>query len=770
MIGYKKIISKVPENIVKDTLGYRERVMDFLQGNITAPAFRGYRVPMGIYEQRTNGKYMMRVRISSGMVLPYQLERVAELSQEYGNGTVHVTTRQDLQIHELKIEDTPDIFDELLEVELSPRGGGGNTVRNVTACPRAGVCPDEVFDVSGCSLALSEYLLRDNSSFNLPRKFKVAFSGCPVDCAFASVADLGFFAHISDGRHGFTVYAGGGLGANPRTGIKIEKFIPVENIFSGSEALKKLFDKYGDRNNKQRARLRYVLDKTGEKEFIRLYKLELQQIMNEGLPYSPPQITGLEAGPGLNYQSNNTSTGLPPGGTAVMEEKTPGLYTLKLRLNFGDIPACDLLKIAQIAGNFSDGPVRTTQTQDLLICSVRGENIEIVMDKLNNLSVDVSGDCGPKIVACTGAATCKLGLCLSRGLAAAISGKMQKKVFSQNLNDVTIRISGCPNSCGHHYIADLGLQGKAKRVGGKLMPYYDVLSGAKIREGSASLAEKIGSLPAKSVPSLVSDILETGPDITRGQIENLISKQNDVFPDSPPDEYYYDFGADEPFTLAGRGPGECGAGVMDVIRLDIDEAKEATKAAHKGKSSWKTSKELYRALICAARALLITSGIEPRRDREILNSFTKHIVGPGWVKPESQELIDIAVEWRSGERDSIDELTDRIEELVSRVEDLFQSLDAGLHFRLEPYKKPGASSVQEVKVRSVDLRGVTCPMNFVKATLELEKIKTGDVLEILLDEGEPVRNVPASFQEQGQEVQEIRNCGDHFCVKVLRKK
>ncbi len=270
MIGYKKIISRIPENIVKDTLGYRKRVMDFLQGKFTAPAFRGYRVPMGIYEQRTSGKYMMRIRIPSGMVLPYQLERVAVLSQKFGNPTVHVTTRQDLQIHELNIEDTPDIFDELLEVELSSRGGGGNTVRNVTACPRAGVCPDEAFDVSGCSLALSEYLLRDNSSFNLPRKFKVAFSGCHGDCAFASVADLGFFAHISDEQHGFAVYAGGGLGSNPRVGIKIEEFIPAENIFYVSEALKKLFDKYGDRNNKHKARLRYVLDKTGEKEFIRL--------------------------------------------------------------------------------------------------------------------------------------------------------------------------------------------------------------------------------------------------------------------------------------------------------------------------------------------------------------------------------------------------------------------------------------------------------------------------------------------------------------------
>jgi sulfite reductase (ferredoxin) len=713
---------------------------------------------------------MMRIRIPSGLVLPYQLERVAELSQKFGNGTVHVTTRQDLQIHELNIGDTPDIFDKLLEVELSPRGGGGNTVRNVTACPRSGICPDEAFDVSDYSLALSDYLLRDSSSFNLPRKFKVAFSGCSDDCAFASVADLGFFAHISDGQHGFTVYAGGGLGANPRTGIKIEEFIPAKNIFHVSEALKRLFDKYGDRNNKHKARLRYVLDKTGEKEFIRLYKLELQKIMNQGLPYSPSEITDLETRLGINYLTDSTSSSPIPGDFAVMEEKTPGFYTLKLRLRFGDIPAGDLFKIAQLARNFSVGPVRTTQTQDLLLCSISQKEIEIVISELKNLSVDVIGDYGPKIVACTGAATCKLGLCLSRGLAAAISDKIEEKAFSQDLNDVTIRISGCPNSCGHHYIADLGLQGKARRVGGKLMPYYDVLSGANMQEGNASLAKKIGSLPAKSVPSLVSEILKTGPSITRGQVENLISRQNDVFPESPPEEYYYDFGADEPFTLAGRGPGECGAGVMDVIRLDIDEAKEAINTVSKRKSAGGVSNELYRALICAARALLITSGIEPRKDREIFSGFTKHIVEPGWVKPESQELIDLSIDWRLGERKTIEDLSARIEELVSRIENLYQSLDAGLHFRLEPYKKIGVLSGPDSKVISIDLRGVICPMNFVKAKLELEKIKPGDTLEILLDDEESVRNVPESFQEQGQEVQEIRNCGDYFCVKVLRKK
>ncbi|MHC4498724.1 MAG: sulfurtransferase TusA family protein, partial [Planctomycetota bacterium] len=192
----------MPETVRQDVLGYREHVSRFLQGETSAVSFRAYRVPMGIYEQRAAGKYMVRIRIGAGLVLPYQLDRIAELSKTYGSGVVHVTTRQDIQVHEVDIEDTPDVLEGLLEVGLSARGGGGNTVRNVTACPRAGVCPKGQFDVAPYAVAVAEYLLQFRSSYNLPRKYKIVFSGCSEDCAFASVADLGFFAHVKNGQKG----------------------------------------------------------------------------------------------------------------------------------------------------------------------------------------------------------------------------------------------------------------------------------------------------------------------------------------------------------------------------------------------------------------------------------------------------------------------------------------------------------------------------------------------------------------------------------------
>lgn len=702
---------------------------------------------------------MVRIRIGAGMVLPYQLDRVAELSKTYGDGIIHVTTRQDLQIHRVNIEDTPAVLEGLLEAGLSSRGGGGNTVRNVTACARAGICPKEEFDVAPYAVAAAEYLLQDKSSFNLPRKYKIVFSGCPEDCAYASVADLGFFAHNRNGVKGFSVYAGGGLGPNAAVGVKIEDFIEGAEIFEVAEAVKRLFDKHGDRANKHKARLRYVLARVGAEEFVELYKKERASLKAEGLPHGLPEIRDIgthfsvpeAAGNGELQQAN------------VLPEKTVGRYTVRLHLRKGDIPADDLSAVGKIAAKYGQGIVRTTQLQDLLITGVARQDVEKVNDELRKLSIDVFGDAGLKVVACAGASTCKLGLCLSRGLADAISKKLPQSDIRSNGSETVIRISGCPNSCGHHHIAGIGFQGKARRVNGKLIPYYDVLVGAEISEGRAHLAENIGTIPAKRVPDLLSETLRGGS-VGKERLKGLVEKYSDVTGESLPEDYYYDYGSSEPFSLAGRGPGECGAGVMDVIRLDIDEAKEALKATAIN------SENIYKAIVAAARALLVTAGLEPKKDREIFAAFGKHLIEPGWVKPQARRLLDEAMDWRMGDRESLDDLLPEVRDLTERVEKLFLSLDANLKFRIEPVGSATASQPEQSQKHIADLRGVACPLNFVKAKIALEKLPVGEVLEVLLDEGEPIKNVPASFADQGQDVLDVTSFGGHSCVKVRRKK
>jgi sulfite reductase (ferredoxin) len=701
---------------------------------------------------------MVRVRIGAALANKPQLERLAELSKQYGNGILHVTTRQDIQLHEIDIEDTPDVLEKLLEAGLSSRGGGGNTVRNVTACSRAGVCPKEVFDVAPHAIAAAEYLIADRSSFNLPRKFKLVFSGCSEDCAFASIADLGFFAHRKDGVDGFAVYCGGGLGSNPSVAVKIEEFVEAGDIFKVAEAAKQLFDKHGDRAHKHKARLRYVVGRVGEDEFVKLYRAERDRIESDGLPYEAPEIRDID--------SQYVSTEAPELDIAslpnVSLDKTPGRATLRLWLTNGDITADDLVKVAQIAEKYGQGLIRTTQQQDILITGIAHEDVAKTTEELKGLSADVSGQVAPKVVACAGASTCKLGLCLSRALSEAITRKLSISDLSAEALSTVIRISGCPNSCGHHCISELGLQGRAKRVGGRLVPCYDVLVGGRTVEGDARLAEIIGCAPAARIPDMLAEAMNGGVD--NDQLKTLVEKYGDFSEESLTEDCYRDAGCDQPFTLAGRGPGECGAGVMDMIKFDIDEAKGALDAAPP------TDDNVYKAVIAAARALLVTFGQEPGSDREIFAAFSKYLIEPGWVDPTAQKLLDAVVDWRMGDVDSLVNLLDDARGLARRVDELFKSLDASLNFTVEPVSSGTAAPPEQTKTNHADLRGVACPMNFVKAKLALEQIEIGEVLEVLLDEGEPVRNAPASFAQQGQEILETTDMGGYFSVKIRRKK
>jgi len=753
---------ELPENIREDTRRYRGQVEKFLAGELSAVVFRAYRVPMGIYEQRQSGTYMVRVRIGAGIASAAQLRRITELSRKYGNGVAHVTTRQDIQIHKVRIEDTPDVLESLLEVGLSSRGGGGNTVRNVTACPRAGICPQERFNVAPHALALAQYLLQFDSSYNLPRKYKIAFSGCSDDCALASVADLGFFAHRQNGMKGFAVYAGGGLGAHPATAVKVEDLIEEHEIFEVAEAVKRLFDRYGDRSNKHQARLRYVVARFGAEEFIRLYRKERETLKRQGLEGAVPGIAK------VTERRGGKAHAAERAGTNLLPENGKGLYTVRLAPPLGDVSADDLTRIAKMAETFGTGRIRTTQQQELLIPSVPKAELGRLRKALRTLSADVSSHDRPRVVACAGASTCKLGLCLSRGLAGAIAEALAQQQ-ALGATGTTIRISGCPNSCGQHFISEIGFQGHAKRVNGRLMPCYDVLAGAQVQEGSTRLAERIGTLPAKQIPDFIAQVFKTGA-FAKDQLRRLVRECCERSFAEVVEDDYRDWGSDVPFSLAGRGPGECGAGVMDVIKVDIDGAKQALKRSSSAKANGEKSQSIYDAVLAAARALLVLFGAEPGKDREVFAAFGEHLIRPGWVTPEVQQSLDSAIEWRMGDRQTLADLRPDARRLVERIEELFLSLDANLKFRAQPVRTAETVVGPALHPHRVDLRGVPCPLNFVKAKLAIEQTNPGGVLEIELDDGEPIRNVPASLAEQGHKIVEIRKAGAHHLLRVVRKR
>jgi len=732
---------QVPDSVRRDTLAFRPRVEAFLRGEISPVAFRAYRVPMGIYEQRTSGRYMVRVRIAAGFAPAEHFRAVAGLSRRYGDGVLHVTTRQDIQIHGVAIEDTPAVLEGLLEAGLSSRGGGGNTVRNISASP-SGQCPGELFDTTPYAVALAEYLLQHGNSFNLPRKFKIAFSGCDDDCGQASIADLGFFARIQDGRRGFSVFAGGGMGTGPRPAIPIEAFVLPEEIFEIAEAVKRLFDRHGDRTNKHKARLRFVLARVGPEAFVRLYQDERTTLRETGLPGIVPEIRD--------------------------SLHLPGSISVPVRLPLGNVSADALDRLADLADREGVGVVQTTQSQDLLLPGIPAANGAAVIRAVSELDMGTAEDQTPKIITCTGADTCRLGLCLSKNLATAIA-----KAFAERglpFDDISqgIRISGCTNSCGGHQIGGIGLEGGTRRVHDRLMPFYSVYIGGRLSRDGAVLAEKIARVPAKRVPDLLANAFANGridPERVRA-----LAPAYESLPAEIPEDYFFDYGAGEPFSLAGRGPGECGSGVMDIIRVDISEAKGALKAAGtEGDSA------LYHALTAAARSLLVIFGVEAKKDREIFEAFGQHLIASGWVTESARELIDAALDWRLGNRESLAGYAEAVRELVERVEVLFLSLDSDLKFRAEPLVAREQKLDTTPGARRVDLPGAACHINFAKAKAALEQVPVGDVLEIVLDDGASISNVSASLAEQGQEIVGIEAVQDtggdvRHHLRIRRKK
>jgi len=300
------------------------------------------------------------------------------------------------------------------------------------------------------------------------------------------------------------------------------------------------------------------------------------------------------------------------------------------------------------------------------------------------------------------------------------------------------------------------------------MPYYEVMAGGRVSGGTAELAAPLGSVPAKAVPELLADAIAEGA-TDSDALRALVATRVEAFADEAPDDYYRDFHSDEPFSLDGRGPGECGAGVLDVVKVDIDEAKALLKRAEKGGEA--ADESVHGAIVSAARSLLMIYGLEPKKDREVFAAFREKLVEPGWVSVDSAELTDAAMDWRVGDRDSLTDLIEATGGLTKRVDELFASLDSHLAFRAAPVEQgDGSNSGDERGAHVADLRTVACPINFVKAKIALSAIPVGEVLDVLLDEGEPMRNVPASFSEQGQEVLAVEREEDHYRLTVRRIK
>lgn len=782
---------KLPIQIKEGISDYDRSIKDFIAGKLTWARFAGTRVPWGNYSHRGGKIFMARIRIPAGVLKPEQLKALAYCAKNYGNGVLHITTRQDIQLHEVKIENIIKIHQYLKDYELSSRGGGGNTVRNITVCPLSGICCDEVFDTGEEVVSLTEYLLGIEASYNLPRKFKISFSGCSLDCAGALLNDVGLVSVKKQEIPGYRVYVGGGMGAKPALGALLEDFILRQDLGYAVRAIENTFYKYGDRKNKHHNRLRFLLQDIGLEKFKEYYRDELKNVKeNELIVLRKNSLgTGLDkplsgTGPYRDL-SPHTSGSVPPKDADFEKflqynnfgQKQKGFALVKLRIPRGDLAAEDAVKLADLGNEFKQIEFRASQQQNLYAANIPEQDLSKFYQRIKTILNDfLYPQTLLDVVACKGSLTCNLGLCNSPGLAKEIETFIARDFLDTKVFDkLDLKINGCPNACGRHPTGLVAFHGVARKVGDRPVPLYRLLLGGRIGSEKTRLAKDTGILiPAKNVPGFLKDFLkQIEAEINeRTDLSQYILEKGELIARKISEKYsyvpsyqenrdiYIDWGKETEFSLEGLGPGECGAGVLDMIDSDLIEAKIALEEAEKKNFS---PAFIRKAIFLSARALLVVKGADPKNEDEAIINFIEKFVREGIASDKYRSLKEVfaGIQEKLPPEEGKEKFL-YAKGLYEHINQLYKLMDSSFNFpKLQETEK-------EKALNFLDLKGTPCPINYVKAKLFLENFKIGDIIEILLDAGEPIENVPKSLEADGHKILKIEKL-DGFYKVVVKK-
>ncbi len=580
---FEEFLQESPNASREEIAEFRKLVEGYFLGELTPDEFKARRLHMGTYGIRaTKDVHMMRVKIPQGNLTAEQLEALADVAETYSKGIGHITTRQDVQLYWIPTRESPKVMATLSAVGLTTREACGNSVRNVTACHLAGVSPTELFDITKHSEAVTRHFLRNPASQKLPRKFKIAFEGCPVDHAKTVIHDIGAVAAIQEqgGKRvvGFKLYVGGGLGAAPMQAILLEPFTPATELLRTCEAAVRVHDRLGDRKNKATARIKFVVKRLGPDAFRKEVFAEREKLPAYAYPdmhvtetdEQPPAAMDVPSAPSVNGTYTRWMF------TNVMGQKQPGYSVVTIRLRLGDISSSQMRSLAKIVRRYCGGKLRTSIDQNLVLCWIRNEHLAALFSELEPIDL-AETEAGKlwDVTSCPGAETCQLGISASRGLARAIEAKFKETGMSgSDVEDVRVKISGCPNSCGQHHIADIGFFGGARKVNDRLTPHFQLMLGGLAEEGKVEFAKSVLKLPARRIPEAVVRMLElyraerTSPQETfrafSARKGNSYWQQAlDAFTTLPPHEQspeaYRDWGAETEFSLGDMGPGECAA-------------------------------------------------------------------------------------------------------------------------------------------------------------------------------------------------------------------
>lgn len=822
---------RIPSTLNGD-LDYTQSLIDqFKAGEIQAGQLKSNRVPMGIYEQRKNQHYMLRLRCAGGLVTPEQLAKIAFVGHQLSTSHLHVTTRQEIQIHNVDIEDAIPALKKLEKVGISSAGGGGNTVRNMMVDDRSGLTADEEFDVYPYVEELTSRLIAEKDSFTMPRKYKVAIDTSVATANYSYIADLGLQARIKDGQRGFRVLIAGSAASNAHTGWEVFDFLPEKDLYRAAKALKNWFHKYGNRRNRHKARMRYVFYKYGTEEAKRLYLEEFEELKKDGsIDFEAPALPLEHHKP--NFPPLKAPTDFETWKRRYAHKQTnaeglkENLWYAYIPLRHGNNSTDFFAEVAEYLGNYGNDVIRFTKKEQIQVRNIPEEyltNIYAFFKKLGVYQIDY-----PVVVTnltcCTGADTCRLGICLPKG---AIDG-IAKQLLNSNLNldaipDFELRMNGCTNICALATWGDLGFSGRVGRVGDDPYPAYTIWLPVK---GKHEIDLQQGYIAAKKIPAFVENYLR---DVIAEQanyadyydyvakrgvniVKELIAKYKEVAPYSEEPDTFFDFGDDEKFSLIKYGKAECSAGLFDIIEIDQDTIREKRKEVEllmgntpqgvpadlqsDGKQATsKIEKLLHDIVFSENRMLLVTRGLDPRTDEDVYNGFEKEFIAAGIIPQKFKVLTD-----KARNNESLIEQKPLIDELADLLNDLYQNMDDSLQFKLTaektpveqiaeekaaeekapaeqvseekaPAEKASAAEETETIVPDVkkDFRGVMCPMNFVKTKIALTPMQSGQILEILLDDGAPIENVPGSVKNEDHTILSTEKVENYWKVLIKKK-
>ncbi len=628
--------------VEQDIIDLEKKIRAFREGKIHDEKFRSLRLARGIYGQRQPGVQMVRIKLPFGKVTFQQLLRIADVSDEYGSSNLHLTTRQDIQIHYVSLDRTPQLWAELERDDITLREACGNTVRNVTASPSAGIDPNEPFDVSPYAHAVFEYFLRNPICQEMGRKFKIAFSSSDADTAFSYIHDIGAIPKLNDkGERGFKIMLGGGLGAQPLLASIVEEFLPEDQLIPYIESIIRVFDRYGERNNRNKARLKYLIQKLGLDEVLRLAKEERTANKVKTYPVDRNTTETPALPEAITYPEIEITNPLRYEqwlATNVFEQKQKGFYGVYIKVPVGDLSTDTTRKLVEVIRPLVADEIRATQNQGLLLKYVRKEALPHLYAGLTELDLSAPGfDSPADVTTCPGTDTCNLGISnsmtLSKVLEDLIYNEYEEFIFNR---EIKIKISGCMNSCGQHGLAHIGFHGSSLKANGKVLPSVQVLlGGGTVGNGFGRAADKVVKVPAKRATSVLRAVLDDykANSIADETFHNYYDRQGkDYFYqllkplanlDTLTDEEFVDWGHQETFATA-IGVGECAGVVIDLVATLLFESEEKMGWSDKSfeLGNWADSiYHAYNVFISSAKALLLDKGVNSSTQAGIIKEF-----------------------------------------------------------------------------------------------------------------------------------------------------